>query len=1142
LCAHIGRIAPERYHSGLREAARNWIELPTLFKELLVQGRIWDFKDLYVESVAAFSDPGVKPFFDTDDNKRSLIDDWISEEGDESTNLALLDLLLEPAQLRSVFLNETKSRAEAIIAHCPTSMRSRSFIRWILASAADALSGEKKGEDDLWVAHKTHVQGFPGLVWHSQDCFLPGVYVPQNTENPGWVTPALALVVNEPLQLALNLAKELKDYKSQVACLKLLIFQSSDPTQLFEELASLQKSMQGDKEGHLETMLSSYLICKDRPSKEKLLEELQQTDDWRDDMMLRDGLVYWSRDFIERALKRSLQGPKSTAKLRNPPGFYLGRELPWEAEQFTWQHAEHVDFPHTTAQPPYRHIRYDPTPSSRHPIQERGHQIIRPYSRPSSPSRRYFPWPEPPRPQSPPNPRDDESYNRREQEQLESARKELQLIKEKEERERRDKQDQEKAARLAMTEQLARRQEEINKIQKEEMERRAAEMKQLEQEYKLAKEKQDREARAQQDRETRERLERAEVSLRDQAERLRRAEDRPYQEWLAGKDTRSREKTRWRRVRSRRKNSVATVSLESSDTYSSDSPASSDDDDSSDAIPLRRRRRRDVVVTSSDSEVEKSRKRRTNRRRASVDELGAKRRRDGADPHDGDENENLRQNPCTDLVLYGGVQITTSPDACVARSSLLRSTSPNFQGEVTGSLRNTNPTATHDTTTRAVSSPPPTVQHLQREGGEDLYESARGIGVDGRETPAQRQARREKERVDVDDRERLRSRFSTHDRRSSFEALPRNSSSGHLPVPGKEGRVEREREFIQGPVQTPSRRPPFRFGIMLIQEQEPTLQDTESATKEQNNHLTAEPEVVDQPNQAGPDAMMNIDESQGRSRPHRPEFRNRDELQSKEQNERIANRPSRPASTGRYGSPRSSMYESTGIWDAWEQSLRKRADRRIIIDPSPSTPNTARISERPRSRPMSMQGLDDIRPVGRRTSRLDYPPFPPPVEQLRSPTKRQSLIIDADGRPRPIRTTSENRRSYPGDGSSVPYIVVRRGTSADGRQSIPEIPATVSGPRSQSHSMGDVIHRHAPPGQDPIVTERLPAESWEKETEGVWRKKKSVSTVHEDPEEGDDEWGLPKPQPRTNDGESPMLQAPLEPEQGISRSESTIRF
>ncbi|KAH8748667.1 hypothetical protein F5883DRAFT_436340, partial [Diaporthe sp. PMI_573] len=296
------KFSPERYHSGLREAARNWIELPTLFKELLVQGRIWDFKDLYVESVAAFSDPGVKPFFDTDDNKRSLIDDWISEEGDESTNLALLDLLLEPAQLRSVFLNETKSRAEAIIAHCPTSMRSRSFIRWILASAADALSGEKKGEDDLWVAHKTHVQGFPGLVWHSQDCFLPGVYVPQNTENPGWVTPELALVVNEPLQLALNLAKELKDYKSQVACLKLLIFQSSDPTQLFEELASLQKSMQGDKEGHLETMLSSYLICKDRPSKEKLLEELQQTDDWRDDMMLRDGLVYWSRDFIERAL------------------------------------------------------------------------------------------------------------------------------------------------------------------------------------------------------------------------------------------------------------------------------------------------------------------------------------------------------------------------------------------------------------------------------------------------------------------------------------------------------------------------------------------------------------------------------------------------------------------------------------------------------------------------------------------------------------------------------------------------------------------------------------------------------------------------------------------------------------------------
>lgn len=164
---------------------------------------------------------------------------------------------------------------------------------------------------------------------------VPIIYVPWNEETPGWVAPALSLGASEPIQLALNLAKELKDYKSQVACYKLLIIQSQDPTQLFGELAHLQKSRQGDKQGHLETLLSSYVVCKDSQAKENLLEELEQTDDWGDATVL-----YWTRDFIERALKRSLQGPKSKARLRYPPSFYISKGLPLEAGKFTWQNAD----------------------------------------------------------------------------------------------------------------------------------------------------------------------------------------------------------------------------------------------------------------------------------------------------------------------------------------------------------------------------------------------------------------------------------------------------------------------------------------------------------------------------------------------------------------------------------------------------------------------------------------------------------------------------------------------------------------------------------------------------------------------------------------------------------------------------------
>lgn len=684
LCAYIARIAPERYFNGLREAAREWIDWPTLFKELLVQGRVWDFKDLYVATVAAFSDSEDTLLFGTDDIKRSLIDDWVLEEGDESTNLALLDMLLEPSQLRSYFPDEAKSRAEAIITHSPAVMKSRSFIRWILANAADAFSGERKGDDGLWLAFKTHLQGFSGMVWNTGDCFLPGVYIPRNTENPGWVASQLPLGLNEPLQLALNLAKELKDYNAQVACYKLLIFQSQDPTELFQELAHLQKSIQGDKTGHLETLLSSYLVCKDRPAKESLLEELGQIDDWGDATILRDGLTLWARDFVERALKRSLQGPKSAATLRNPASFYMGKGLPWAAEQFTWQNTELDRVPPTSA---YRPETYIPRPetyiheypdvSSRNTFHTHGQQSIRQYSRPPSPYRGYVPRPEPP-PQSSTNPYVDEYYvDRRDREQaerrekeLDRAKKELQAAKEKQEREERNQQDRVTRERLELAERRLREQEEMNKKQKEDLKRREMEMERLEQEFKQAKEKQALEARAQQDRETRERLERAELSLRDQADRLRRAEDRPYQEWLSERDFRRKARARGKLVRGRRGTRFVAAPSASSESYFSDSSPSRDDEDSSDDASIRRKKKDKSL--SSDSEDESEREIRIHRRARSVEELRSELRRGETDHIDGDDTRNLQRNSCTDLILYRGIQDIRSPDAYVSGTHLPR--------------------------------------------------------------------------------------------------------------------------------------------------------------------------------------------------------------------------------------------------------------------------------------------------------------------------------------------------------------------------------------------------------------------------------------------------------------------------------------
>jgi hypothetical protein len=332
--------------------------------------------------------------------------------------------------------------------------------------------------------------------------------------------------------------------------------------------------------------------------------------------------------------------------------------------------------------------------------------------------------------------------------------------------------------------------------------------------------------------------------------------------------------------------------------------------------------------------------------------------------------------------------------------------------------------------------------------------------------------------------------------------------------------------------------------------------NSRNATKDQADLPSARPEVENQPDEAGPDATTKTDEKNGPPQPQRFRSRDRGGIQSKEQNERIANRPSRPASTGRYASPRSSMYDSTGIWDAWEASNSTKADRRIIIDPPShgSAHTTRQPPASARSRPPSMQKAEDLHPwMGLGPSRQgDYRPPPPPMERLhQSPTKRQPLVIDADGRPRPIRTTSESRQSRSsGDASSRPTVISRRGKSADGRFSKPvETPAkVVSGSsRARPQSMGDIPSRpphHSDPSPGPTATGKLPAESWgERETaDGAGRQKTAMWTVHEDPDEEEEDmaWGSYKPRAQRKKGDSSKSQDSLDPEKGVSRSKSSI--
>lgn len=68
--------------------------------------------------------------------------------------------------------------------------------------------------------------------------------------------------------------KENKDYVTQGLCLKEVAVRSRDPTATLSELVQLEKGIQHDNQGYLQTCFAKYVVSKDKGSKERLLKEL----------------------------------------------------------------------------------------------------------------------------------------------------------------------------------------------------------------------------------------------------------------------------------------------------------------------------------------------------------------------------------------------------------------------------------------------------------------------------------------------------------------------------------------------------------------------------------------------------------------------------------------------------------------------------------------------------------------------------------------------------------------------------------------------------------------------------------------------------------------------------------------------------
>ncbi|RYP20887.1 hypothetical protein DL765_002537 [Monosporascus sp. GIB2] len=268
----------------VKNVAQQWTDWASVYHHLASEGRVWDFRDIFTAFKLAFGiDRAFDAFFNTgslDEIMETLDSDWETVDYDESTNLALLDimasLVLEsdfentPLHIFQTCLEHGEKLVESLIDEHPETMNSRPFARWIVAKAA-VLSCDAHGNP---FSSFRFLDSYPGMQVRQGGGVNIPIYVPLRSERPTWQVPEAPLEWKEAVQMALRTAKNLGDYETQALCLKHLIVRSHEPRRLLGELSDLQNLIQDDQDGYLRTCLSKLLILTDFDSQRQLAEEL----------------------------------------------------------------------------------------------------------------------------------------------------------------------------------------------------------------------------------------------------------------------------------------------------------------------------------------------------------------------------------------------------------------------------------------------------------------------------------------------------------------------------------------------------------------------------------------------------------------------------------------------------------------------------------------------------------------------------------------------------------------------------------------------------------------------------------------------------------------------------------------------------
>lgn len=274
-----------------------------IYNDLLRLGRVWDFKDIFTEVAIYYGreEAYYKFFGSLERPLDKIIRDWSTATYDEITNLALLDTLAslvletswipESLGIRDIMVQAGKLASD-LVRLSPGNMKSRQYIRWILAQI---IVTDYRNDP---VANLTESLGtfLERRVISDLD-----IYIPLESETVEW--PLIRFSANSytTQQMALNTIRGLGDLETEALCLKLLIAHSQDPTEIYDELIHLQKTVQNDITGWIQTCLSKYIICNDRKSCDALRDEILSIDS---DAILSADLA-WARSMVLRALAHS---------------------------------------------------------------------------------------------------------------------------------------------------------------------------------------------------------------------------------------------------------------------------------------------------------------------------------------------------------------------------------------------------------------------------------------------------------------------------------------------------------------------------------------------------------------------------------------------------------------------------------------------------------------------------------------------------------------------------------------------------------------------------------------------------------------------------------------------------------------------